>query len=141
MYLTSPETDRLLVVCHLLPFPVLPPVLLHSSGASGSRNGPDMPYAQRIPLWTSYVSRMVNTTTVSEVVVVAAGWKVIGGLRYEYFYAPRTLLSLESCVDLSVCLCGSFGYRLPKCCFMLADRHGVPGMFGTASQIVLRLLS
>ena len=70
--------------------------------------------------------------------MVVAGWKVADGLRYGCHFAPRILLSLEFYVDLSVCLFGSFGCRLARCRFALADHRNVPGMFGTASQIVLR---
>ena len=81
---------------------------------------------------------MVNTATVSEAVVVAVGWKVAGGLHYGCRFAPRIVLSLEFYVDPFACLFGSFGCRLARCRIMLTDRRDVPGMFGTASQIVLR---
>ena len=52
-YLTSPATDRLLV---LWSFSAVSssstPVLLHSSGASGSKNGPGAPYVQHVLLRT-----------------------------------------------------------------------------------------
>ena len=136
-------TDRFLGVCRFLLFPplVLPPVLLHSSGVSDSRNCPGAPYVRHELLQTSYVGRTVNTTTVSEVVEVVAGWKVIGELRYGCYFTPRILLFLESCVDLTVYPFGSFGYRLSKCHCTLADHRGVHEMCGTVSQIVLRLPS